>query len=543
MKVKNLIALILCISTLTSVNSQIIIKKFIDDSSAVEFEFEAQIKNGDTIKNGYFKHFYQYSKGLYEEGSFINNKKNGQFITYYENGDIHWLRNYTNNALEGKEEFYNNFGALQFTGLYTIIDSNKTQYKAFYPSGNLKRTIELNNNLFHNVEVIYAENGDPLSFKTFENGVLNGAFWIKNNKKELLQKGYYADNKLNGTVVSYYDGNRLKSVGEFVDGVPHGEMMDYYPSQQLKRQCTYYKDTLNGKCLNFFENGQLAINAYFFKGHFDKTYIEYFDNGQLKDSINYNRSQKNGESKHYSKDGVLLSTENFKNGLYHGKQYSFYPTGALKSKFSYKDGNKNGENYTYFEDGTLESILIFDAQDNIVQQKEFYANKGLHSITIHKYKLDKKSDAHKSMHLAKEKNYTENGALQWTGNYLDYKKHGEWIYFKEKKKTKIEHYKNDKLHGLYTEYYPNKKIKLEGSYIIGNKSGVWTKFAENGGIIEKSSFKNDLLDGEYFIKNEMNEELRGNYKKGKKEGLWITSLEGKEISKENYIKGELIDKK
>jgi len=42
--------------------------------------------------------------------------------------------------------------------------------------------------------------------------------------------------------------------------------------------------------------------------------------------------------------------------------------------------------------------------------------------------------------------------------------------------------------GEYKEYFESGKLKIEGSYVNGEKDGKWTEFDENGGILKTSKF-------------------------------------------------------
>jgi antitoxin component YwqK of YwqJK toxin-antitoxin module len=58
----------------------------------------------------------------------------------------------------------------------------------------------------------------------------------------------------------------------------------------------------------------------------------------------------------------------------------------------------------------------------------------------------------------------------------------------------LENYKNGKLEGLRSVYYPSGKIAEEISY-LNNIKTVFTRFSENGIILEQSIYKNNEYNG------------------------------------------------
>jgi hypothetical protein len=58
----------------------------------------------------------------------------------------------------------------------------------------------------------------------------------------------------------------------------------------------------------------------------------------------------------------------------------------------------------------------------------------------------------------------------------------------------LENYKNGKLEGLRSVYYPSGKIAEEISY-LNNMKTVFTRVSENGIILEQSIYKNNEYNG------------------------------------------------
>lgn len=112
---------------------------------------------------------------------------------------------------------------------------------------------------------------------------------------------------------------------------------------------------------------------------------------------------------------------------------------------------------------------------------------------------------------------------------------GVWKYYHFESKTimTLENYKDGKLEGKRTVYFPNGRIAEECTYKNGKKDGAYTKYLDNGTLIETSFYKNNEYDGQAVYKDIDGKIVsQGLYKNGKKNGIW-QFLEGNKIVKKN----------
>jgi antitoxin component YwqK of YwqJK toxin-antitoxin module len=100
---------------------------------------------------------------------------------------------------------------------------------------------------------------------------------------------------------------------------------------------------------------------------------------------------------------------------------------------------------------------------------------------------------------------------------------GEWKYYHKASKVlmTVENYKNGKLEGSRTVYYPNGKVAEEMSYKNGLKEGTYKRFGQNGFPIEATNYKNNEYHGEaVFYDADGVVASQGKFLNGKKAGLW-----------------------
>lgn len=113
---------------------------------------------------------------------------------------------------------------------------------------------------------------------------------------------------------------------------------------------------------------------------------------------------------------------------------------------------------------------------------------------------------------------------------------GEWKYYHQAATTvmTIENYKNGKLEGLRSVYFPSGKIAEETYYKNNFKSGSSKKYSEKGIVLEEATFKNNQYDGEAIFRDVDNNIVsKGKFLNGKKVGIWQFFENGKLTKEEN----------
>ena len=114
---------------------------------------------------------------------------------------------------------------------------------------------------------------------------------------------------------------------------------------------------------------------------------------------------------------------------------------------------------------------------------------------------------------------------------------GEWKYYHKASKVvmTIENYRNGKLEGLRSVFYPNSKIAEEIHYKNDSKEGLYKRYTESGIIIEESNYKNNEYDGLATFKDPDDGTIvsKGMFLKGKKAGNWQFFSKGKLVKETN----------
>ncbi len=206
------------------------------------------------------------------------------------------------------------------------------------------------------------------------------------------------------------------------------------------------------------------------------------------DNHNDEYGRKQGYWKSYDNMGVLKYEGRFVNDIPQGEFKYYYPTEKLKAvSFIYDDGKKS------------RTIL-----------------------------------------------YHRNGKIMASGNYLNQEKDSVWHYFSEYDGELLseEIYMRNIKEGIWTNYYPGKKIAEQITYERDKRHGSWTQFYIDGSV----KFKGNYIDGDkegVFLAYHTNGniEVKGSYKDSLKEGVWQHFDEENMLIKEEvFERGKLKSK-
>ena len=355
-------------------------------------KFSAYYKGGK--KNGkIFSYYNNPKKQLEYEGEFIDDIKNGEWKTFYENGNHKFIGDYKNGEKHGLCKEYNEFGKLVFDGEYNEGVKWNGKERIIYESYNKKIVIErkYKKGKAQCVEYLEQKKFDPINFeiKGFEfiqelirNGTDQKDFseqidyesYIKN----LLFIGEHLDDKMisnkinrNGKGMEYHE-NKMTFEGEFIDGKRiNGKGKIYDNKGNLIFEGDYINGKRNGKVIEYFELEDEETN----------NEADSNTNILLKYEGKYIDDKKNGEGKEYQYDDnnnkEIVFEGEYKNGEKWagiGKEYYKIPD-KLLFEGEYREGKRwNGNFYEYsniMDRIKLQGNYVEGKKVNVKKNKEF----------------------------------------------------------------------------------------------------------------------------------------------------------------------------
>ena len=221
--------------------------------------------------------------------------------------------------------------------------------------------------------------------------------------------------------------------------------------------------------------------------------IFYYPNGQISSEGNMVNGKPDGIWKAYFVNGTLKSIGVRKNALLDSVWVFYNEIGKIREKINYLDGKKNGYYYSfkYFKNKN-------DSLVGYLASQELFLNNQRNGISEYFYK---------------------NGVIKIAANYNKGQKDGIVREFNSKGVlTTIIEYRNgievdrdvinqrrDTVkYGVWKQFYPNGKIKLEENYKLGVLHGIVKTYDLSGELLKAYRYENGVLkDTAVTIENEI----------------------------------------
>ena len=310
-------------------------------------------KDRNGLRQGRWKIFFP--SGLVQlDGVYRDDKKNGYFKEYDENGQLLSVKKYVNDV-EEKE-------APELASL-----SIKTDY---YPSGKVKTVASYNGDVPQGVRREYDETGKITSGYVFHKGNMVGEGIIdEEGIKDGPWKEFYDDGTLRsagtydkgnriGDWKFYYENGKIESQGKYnKKGNPDGTWRWYYDDGTLRREESYIAGLEEGEYTEFDEKGKLIVKGTYVEGLEEGEWM--YDFGDYKEQGSYKSGARNGKWKSWYPDGTLRFEGQYLDDNYNGKQTWYWPDGKRKDEGNYLNGSREGDWTTYNEDGTPFLIITY----------------------------------------------------------------------------------------------------------------------------------------------------------------------------------------
>ncbi|WP_298900940.1 CDC27 family protein [uncultured Psychroserpens sp.] len=405
-------------------------------------------------KKGLWK-FYTNNGVKYEEGNYIDDKAEGEHVTFFQDGKKQSISTYKDNLLNGYYANYYKNGQLKSQGYYKDNMAHG-EWRHYYINGTLRALEFYHKGNYHGDQIAYEANGKLSRKYAYKFGeMFEDARYDLNG--ELFEIVTF-EPKTNTYKISYnhFNGNPDVEI-EYVNGIKHGKYLRY-DYEGNKR--------LTGNYLNGFEHG---------------AWVGYFKNGQIKSKYNYVLGELDGEAIDYYENGQIEDLSHYDIGKPVGKRLSYYENGQLKTVTEYNYGERHGRKEFYDPQGKLQLIRFYD-----------------HDVLIGYSYLDKNAEEIPMIKLENETGvitaYFDNGKLSRVMEYMN----GDLInsyksyYYSGQLENEMT-YKSGEYDGENIKYFSNGKVKTQISYLYGNRNGVSKEFREDGTIKKEENYLNDKI--------------------------------------------------
>jgi len=188
-------------------------------------------------KQGHWKKAYPNGKTAYD-GYFINDKPTGEFLRYFESGNISAKLKYRKDGEHSKAKLYYEDGKVAAEGNYI---------------GKLKDS----------TWNYYAEDGRIAMVENFSIGKKHGKF------------------------IKYWENGNTEEETNWLDDIQVGMWRQYFESGKIKMETRLDKGKRTGLFYYYFESGQYEISGKYKNDLKDGVWIVFERNGKIKNQITY----------------------------------------------------------------------------------------------------------------------------------------------------------------------------------------------------------------------------------------------------------------
>lgn len=477
---------ILCLFVLSLVDLRAQEKK--DSLAYTTYYYEGGAKSSEGYlregkPDGYWKSFYR-NGVLKTEGNRKNFLLDGPWIFYDDEGNKTLEINYRDDQKSGLRKSYKNDAVVKEEKF--VEDMLQGFTRIYLLTGELKKEVPYENDRENGLGYEYGEDNRVITLQTYKSGVLTKQQRINRYDEQTQKQGLW---------VSFYSNRNTKVEGPYVNDLKNGYWKYYQPNGNLIRVEKWImgelqvnaqevakveiKQTLNPN------TGKLAFKGAFRNGKPEGVHREYDDEGNVI------------ASKIYDKGIVLFEGIVDEEGRKQGPWKEFYPTGELKAEGSYKDNLKIKLWKYYYINGDIEQTgrYVRGQADGIWTW--YYENR----------QVWREEEFILGEEEGPSVEYSDSGSVIAKGSYIEGLRDGEWFFVVNDHKEEGKFFEGQQIGNWKHYYLENNQLRFEGGYENGLETGLHTFYFFDGSV-----------------------KRRGTYLGGEKDGIWEYYNEEKELT-------------
>ncbi len=400
-------------------------------------------------------------------------------------------------------------------------------WKNYYKNGKIKTEGNRKNFLLDSVWKFYSENGRITKTISYQEGKRNGPTCNYDTAQKITSKDYFKNDIKQGVTKAFYPSGKVKQTLPYVNGKPEG--ISYEFSQDSTITAIYvYK----GGILQNVER----VNFKDVEGKKQGNWKEFYDDGTPKKEMRYNDDVYDGYVKEYDIKGNLVKTEKYNLGkqvinppeLATVQIYkSYYDDGTLKYEGPYTDGYAVGTHYRYRQKFQCDSLLYKQSDST-----DYYIKKLVcrnipipdSAITYNDGTVVEKGAVDSLRNrIGIWTEYHNTGEFRAKGLYLNGNRTGDWEFYypNGKLEQKGRYDKKGRTQGVWKWYYESGAIMRTENYVNGKREGLMTDLTEDGLILTKGEFIDNMQEGLWVYEKSNYREI-GKYSAGKQDSVWTS---------------------
>ena len=255
---------------------------------------------------------YDEERNVIEAMDFRQGVACGKHIRYHKNGKEAYVATYRNGKKEGKEQFFDEKGALLGEGLFTAGIPKGKHWRNF-PNGELAYFAEFEGNSGNSLGPVceYDQEGNKIRESYIASEKLHGPYfeWYADGTPRCEYTYQMSD--FDGEQREYYPSGQMKVLSHCKQGKRHGIHEEWYDNGILTRRISFSDGIKNGRMGEWYLNGNCKLDAYYESDAPDGSQTEWHENGQLKCRVEFTKGVKQGWQREWNEEGDLVFEGSF----------------------------------------------------------------------------------------------------------------------------------------------------------------------------------------------------------------------------------------
>jgi len=184
-------------------------------------------------------------------------KKQGDWKTYYSNGQVKSEGRYVDNLKDGIWKYYHQNGVIEQTGRY-IRGLQEGEWRWYYDSEALRLSVYYYKGERDGESVEYDFDGNVIASGSYLEDMREGA-WVF-DYGDYRQEGKFVLDEQSGEWIGIYkDIDQVAFRGSYVDGLADGKHTWYYPSGKVKKEGKYIMGKEHENWIYYDEQGLISL--------------------------------------------------------------------------------------------------------------------------------------------------------------------------------------------------------------------------------------------------------------------------------------------
>jgi uncharacterized protein len=327
---------------------------------------------------------------------------------------------------------------------YTLFgaktETHLKRLQTFYSNGNKEADTHYRHAKRHGPYLDYWQNGQKKSEGRFEAGNKEGEWVFYYNQFTVSARGHFKENLKVGRWHQYWENGDPKAEGNFHAGKEIDTLKEWNVKGEPMVENACFETNEHGSYRNFNPNKSIKEDYACHFGVPVGVYTRKDADGQvIEKGVFDEKGRKEGAWEVFNSDQGRASLKHYHQGLENDSSFAWDAAGRLSERGFFKDGQ--GERFHY------------DSLGHLIE-KQYFAQ-----------------------------SHPEGEA---------------WVYYPTGVKRSLVVYK-DGLPAELHKWHANGKLKGEGLYQAGLRTGQWKEYGENGMLLESSEYQAGILHGQHMF--------------------------------------------